>query len=148
MVGLARPWLHEELVHVPLLVRLPGSAESGERVSALTVTSELGPAIILGHLDSYTGPAVFWRLSSLHPGDAARIRREDGSELDFRIQRLSTFSTGAFPTNEVYGPTAGPELRLISCGGGYSLTRRQYLANVVAFASMGSLRSASQLTST
>jgi Sortase domain len=99
---------------------------------------ELGPAIILGHLDSYTGPAVFWRLSSLHPGDAARIRRQDGSELDFRIQRLSTFSTGAFPTNEVYGPTAGPELRLITCGGDYSLTRRQYLANVVAFASLAS----------
>jgi hypothetical protein len=97
---------------------------------------EAGPAIILGHLDSYTGPAVFWRLSSLHPGDPVEVRREDGSELAFRIYRVATFSTDAFPTTDVYGPTPGPELRLITCGGTFSLSRRQYLGNVVAFASL------------
>jgi len=97
---------------------------------------EPGPAIILGHLDSFTGPAVFWRLAALRPGDAVKVGREDGSQLAFKVQRIASFSTDAFPTDEVYGPTTGPELRLITCGGTFSLSRRQYLANVVVFASL------------
>ncbi len=62
--------------------------------------------------------------------------REDGSHLTFKVHRIASFSTDAFPTDEVYGPTAGPELRLITCGGTFSLSRRQYLANVVVFASL------------
>lgn len=97
---------------------------------------EPGPAIILGHLDSYTGPAVFWRLSALRPGDSVRVARADGSQLAFKVQRIASFSTSAFPTDEVYGPTPGPELRLITCGGTFSVSRLQYLANVVVFASL------------
>ncbi len=93
-----------------------------------------GAAVILGHLDSYTGPAVFWRLSSLRPGDLVRIRREDGSEVRFTIQRTQSYSVDSFPSFEVYGATSGPELRLITCAGTYSRSRGQYLSNVVAFA--------------
>jgi sortase (surface protein transpeptidase) len=96
---------------------------------------EKGPAVILGHLDSYTGPAVFWRLSVLHAGDVIEVDREDGSKVTFKVTRIASFSVDSFPTAEIYGPSAGPELRLITCGGTYSLTRRQYLSNVVAFAS-------------
>jgi sortase (surface protein transpeptidase) len=96
---------------------------------------EKGPAVILGHLDSYTGPAVFWRLSTLHAGDVIEVDREDGSKVTFKVTRIASFSVDSFPTAEIYGPSAGPELRLITCGGTYSLTRRQYLSNVVAFAS-------------
>jgi hypothetical protein len=95
---------------------------------------EKGPAVILGHLDSYTGPAVFWRLSSLHAGDVVEVDRADGSKATFKVTRTASFSVDSFPTADVYGPTAGPELRLITCGGSYSLARRQYLSNVVAFA--------------
>jgi Sortase domain len=97
---------------------------------------EKGPAVILGHLDSYTGPAVFWHLSSLRPGDMVMVGRQDGSEVSFTVQRLATFPTDGFPTDEVYGGASGPELRLITCGGNFSLARRQYLSNVVAFASL------------
>ena len=96
---------------------------------------EKGPAVILGHLDSYTGPAVFWRLSVLHAGDVIEVDREDGSKVTFKVTRIASFSVDSFPTAEIYGPSAGPELRLITCDGTYSLTRRQYLSNVVAFAS-------------
>jgi hypothetical protein len=92
--------------------------------------------VILGHLDSFTGPAVFWRLASLQRGDAVQVDRQDGSHLDFSIRRTATFAVDSFPTKEVYGATAGPELRLITCGGDYSSSRRQYLSNVVAFAAL------------
>lgn len=97
---------------------------------------DAGPAVILGHLDSFTGPAIFWRLSSLHPGDTVQIERQDGSRLTFSVRRTATFAVDSFPTAEVYGPTSGPELRLITCGGDYSANRHQYLSNVVAFASL------------
>ena len=97
---------------------------------------ERGPAVILGHLDSYTGPAVFWRLSTLHAGDVVEVDREDGSKVAFKVTRIASFSVDSFPSAEIYGPSAGPELRLITCGGTYSLNRRQYLSNVVAFASI------------
>jgi sortase (surface protein transpeptidase) len=97
-----------------------------------------GAAVILGHLDSYTGPAVFWRLASLRPGDVVRVRREDGSELRFTIQRTQTYSVDSFPSFDVYGATSRPELRLITCAGTYSRSRGQYLSNVVAFATLSS----------
>jgi sortase (surface protein transpeptidase) len=96
---------------------------------------QTGPAVIVGHLDSATGPAVFYRLSSLRAGDLVEVGREDRSLVRFRVQRLATYSTDGFSTAEVYGATSAPELRLITCGGSYSLSRRQYVANVVAFAS-------------
>jgi sortase (surface protein transpeptidase) len=97
-----------------------------------------GAAVILGHLDSHNGPAVFWRLSALQSGDVVRVAREDGSEVRFSIERTASYSVDAFPSFEVYGATSRPELRLVTCGGSYSSSRRQYLANVVAFASMSS----------
>jgi len=63
------------------------------------------------------------------------VDREDGSKVTFKVTRIASFSVDSFPTAEIYGPSAGSELRLITCGGTYSLTRRQYLSNVVAFAS-------------
>jgi sortase (surface protein transpeptidase) len=97
---------------------------------------EAGPAVILGHLDSFTGPAVFWRLSSLQAGDVVQIDRKDGSHLTFTISRTATFNVDSFPTRDVYGTSSGPELRLITCGGSYSVSRHQYLSNVVAFATL------------
>jgi hypothetical protein len=46
LIGDFRPWLHEELVHVPLMIRLPHDAEAGRRLFALTQTVDI-PATIL-----------------------------------------------------------------------------------------------------
>lgn len=92
--------------------------------------------MILGHLDSNTGPAVFWRLSALRPGDTVRVTRQGGIQLEFAVQRTVSYPVDSFPSFDVYGATARPELRLITCGGTYSASRRRYLSNVVAFAGL------------
>jgi hypothetical protein len=95
---------------------------------------EQGPAVILGHLDSATGPAVFWRLSSLKVGSEVVVAREDGSTAKFLVSRVASFPVDQFPSDQVYGATTDAELRLITCGGQYSLVQRRYLSNVVVFA--------------
>jgi sortase (surface protein transpeptidase) len=95
---------------------------------------EQGPAVILGHLDSVTGPAVFYQLSSLRAGARILVGRQDGSIAMFVVQRVASFPVASFPTDQVYGATTDPELRLITCGGQYSLVQRHYLENVVVFA--------------
>jgi len=97
---------------------------------------EAGPAVVLGHLDSYTGPAVFARLGSLRAGAEVVVLREDGSELRFLVDSVASFSSDSFPTDQVYGATPGPALRLITCGGTFSVARGRYNQNVVAFATL------------
>jgi Sortase domain len=97
---------------------------------------EQGPAVVLGHLDSATGPAVFSRLAALRPGGQVVLTREDGSTVTFRVERVATFPVDRFPSDQVYGATPDPELRLITCGGQFSLAQRRYLSNVVVFAAL------------
>ncbi|MFC1438990.1 class F sortase [Streptacidiphilus sp. N1-10] len=96
----------------------------------------LGAAVIVGHLDSRTGPAVFAGLSMLTPGDSMSIQRADGSTAVFRIRHLVVFTKSDFPTAEVYGHTANAQLRLITCGGAYDRVAQTYLGNLVVFADL------------
>jgi len=100
-----------------------------------------GPAALFGHVDTAaTGPAVFFRLGDLRPGDTVRVTRADHQVAVFRVYRIATFAKDAFPTRLVYGPTAGPQLRLITCGGPFDAAAGSYLDNVVAFARMTGTR--------
>lgn len=94
---------------------------------------QLGPAVIAGHVDSLTGPAVFYRLSELQPGDLVEVDRRDGSKATFSVDRVVSFEKADFPTRAVYGPTSRAELRLITCGGQYD-EQTGYLGNTVVFA--------------
>lgn len=94
-----------------------------------------GPVVILGHLDTIAGPAVFGRLSALRPGDEIAVERESGVVVRFRVQRVVSYPMDHFPTADVYGLTTGPELRLITCTGWYSLSSRRYSNNLVVYAS-------------
>ncbi|MFF8774566.1 class F sortase [Kitasatospora sp. NPDC015120] len=78
---------------------------------------ETGPAVLIGHYDTAHGPAVFRGLPKLRAGDRIQVRREDGSTVDFRVRELVQAAKDAFPTELVYGNTAAPALRLITCGG-------------------------------
>ncbi|WP_317620109.1 class F sortase, partial [Streptomyces sp. CBMA156] len=78
---------------------------------------ETGPAVLIGHYDTVHGPAVFKQLPKLRPGELIRIRRADGSTVDFKVRTLLQADKGRFPTEEVYGDTPAPALRLITCGG-------------------------------
>jgi hypothetical protein len=92
-----------------------------------------GPAVIAGHLDSRRGPAVFARLGELRPGDRIEVWRGD-RRVTFRVTGALRTPKDAFPTATVYGPTPGPELRLITCGGDFDRRVRHYRDNVVVFA--------------
>ncbi|MFG2914630.1 class F sortase [Kitasatospora sp. NPDC048298] len=78
---------------------------------------ETGPAVLIGHLDTVHGPAVFKQLPKLRPGELIRIRRADGGTVDFKVRTLLQAPKDHFPTEQVYGDTPAPALRLITCGG-------------------------------
>jgi hypothetical protein len=94
----------------------------------------IGPAIIAGHIDSLTGPAVFYRLSELQVGDRIYVRRADGTTVEFRVTAVQTYLKSYFPTAAVYGPTPDPELRLITCGGTFDYATGHYLSNTIIYA--------------
>jgi LPXTG-site transpeptidase (sortase) family protein len=95
---------------------------------------ERGPAVIAGHVDSYQGPAVFFRLTELGVGDRVFVDRADGTTAEFVAQRIEQHEKDAFPTEAVYGDTAEAQLRLITCGGDFSREDRRYLDNVIVYA--------------
>lgn len=100
------------------------------------VPGDPGPAVIAGHLDSYTGPAVFIDLGRLRAGDVIDVTRSDSTTAVFVVDSVKTYEKAAFPTEAVYGPTPGSALRLITCGGTFDRAKQLYLANVVVFATL------------
>jgi len=94
----------------------------------------IGSAVIAGHIDSYSGPGVFFRLSQLRPGDHVYVRRADGTLAVFRVTAVRSYAKNQFPTQAVYGATPDAELRLITCGGTFDSQTGSYLGNTVVFA--------------
>lgn len=99
-----------------------------------SVPGELGPAIIAGHRDSLVGPAVFWRLSDLRPGDTVTVTRSDGGSARFEVAQVRRVPRDDFPTEQVYGASPDRVLRLITCGGLYDHVHGRYLDNVLVVA--------------
>lgn len=99
-----------------------------------TAPGDAGPAVLVGHVDSYEGPAVFFRLRELVPGDRVEVTRADGSTVVFEVYGQETVAKAGFPTERVYGATAGAELRLLTCGGAFDRATRSYADNVVVYA--------------
>jgi sortase (surface protein transpeptidase) len=97
-----------------------------------------GPAVILGHVDSKTGPAVFYQLRALRPGDTVRVGLADGRILVFGVQRVERYPKDEFPTEAVYFPTLNRELRLITCGGEFDFAAGSYRDNIVVYATLAS----------
>jgi len=95
-----------------------------------------GHAVILGHVDSKTGPAVFYRLQELRPGAIVRVGLADSRILVFRVQRVSRYPKDEFPTEAVYLPTLSRELRLITCGGEFDYASGHYRDNIVVYATL------------
>jgi sortase (surface protein transpeptidase) len=94
----------------------------------------VGSAIIVGHIDSYRGPGVFYRLIKLTRGDKIYVKRADGTLVEFRVTSVQTYLKDRFPTEDVYGPVPDAELRLITCGGAFDTATRHYLSNIVVYA--------------
>jgi LPXTG-site transpeptidase (sortase) family protein len=94
----------------------------------------IGSAIIVGHIDTTKGPAVFARLNTLTRGDKIYVKRADGTLAEFRVTSVQTYLKDHFPTEDVYGPVPDPELRLITCGGAWDAALHHYLSNIVVYA--------------
>jgi Sortase domain len=93
-----------------------------------------GSAVIVGHIDSASGPGVFFRLRNLRPGQLIYVQRRHGPMAVFKVTAVRTFRRSKFPTAAVYGPVPNAQLRLITCGGAFDPAAGHYLSNVIAFA--------------
>ncbi|MFF7871608.1 class F sortase [Streptomyces qaidamensis] len=95
---------------------------------------EAGTAIIAGHVDTATSPAVFAGLSELRKGDRFQVARADGGKATFVVYATESFEKDAFPSDRVYGDTPDAQVRLITCAGAYDRQARDYTENLVVFA--------------
>ncbi|MFJ4977832.1 class F sortase [Streptomyces coeruleorubidus] len=95
---------------------------------------EAGTAIIAGHVDTATSPAVFAGLSALKKGDRFHVARADGSRATFVVDDAESFDKDDFPSERVYGDTPDAQVRLITCAGAYDPQARDYTENLVVFA--------------
>ncbi|WBB69837.1 class F sortase [Micromonospora sp. WMMD812] len=104
------------------------------------VPGEPGPAVIVGHVDTKSGPSVFYDLGKLKPGDTIEVTRADKSVVTFRVDSVEHFPKDQFPADRIYGHEGPPGLRLITCGGNFVGGGTGYLDNVIAFASLTTTR--------
>ncbi|MGW0822867.1 class F sortase [Streptomyces sp. NPDC002845] len=100
---------------------------------------EKGTAVVVGHVDNQQGPAVFYGLGALSKGNRVEVLRQDGKTAVFEIYGIEVFEKHSFPGDRVYGNTGVPELRVITCGGGFS-KQNGYAGNVVVFAHLVEVR--------
>lgn len=95
---------------------------------------DAGPTVLIGHVDSTRGPAVFYRVSRLHRGDRITVQRSDNTSAWYAVQSVQRFPKRAFPTALVYKGDGRPSLRLVTCGGQFNRRTGHYLDNTVVIA--------------
>jgi sortase (surface protein transpeptidase) len=102
---------------------------------------QTGASIVVGHVDSWSGGSVFFKIKNLRPGDKVDIVRADGTTAIFTVDGLQKAAKVAFPTSAVYRNPGYPALRLITCGGPFDSATGEYLDNIIVYAHLtGSLR--------
>ena len=97
---------------------------------------EVGPAVILGHVDTKEGPAVFYSLGQLKVGEEILVTRADNTVATFVVTELKRYPQSAFPTQLVYGATNESVLRLVTCSGAFDRGGQRYSHNLVVYASL------------
>jgi Sortase domain len=127
----------DRTVQVPTDFQRPGWFRLGP------TPGQPGSAVILGHVDSYRGPAVFFRLRSLRPGDQVAVDLADGEVTRFAVRAVETYPKRDFPAQRVYGSHGGRALQLVTCGGQFDRRARSYLSNVVVYTELVSVTPAS-----
>jgi hypothetical protein len=97
---------------------------------------QVGPAVIVGHVDTKHAKAVFYKLNQLRPGDMVSVTRADGRTVTFIVDGLAMYPKDHFPTSKVYAATRYPALRLITCGGSFDTAAGSYVDNIVVYLHM------------
>jgi len=117
-------------VQVPTNYQEPGWYKFGPS------PGQMGSSVILGHVDSYQGPAIFFQLRSLRPGDHVNVRLADRVVAHFVVRQVAMYPKASFPTLQVYGSHGYSALQLVTCGGAFDTQTRSYLSNVVVYTSL------------
>lgn len=113
-------------------VEVPSVPETAGWFDLGTVPGRRGSAVILGHVDSVDGPAVFAGLSTLRGGDQVRVVLSDDERVTFEVTGIETYANADFPAQRVYaGSRRSRTLNLVTCGGEYDRDRGGYQSNVV-----------------
>ncbi|MGX4652602.1 class F sortase [Micromonospora sp. SCSIO 07396] len=97
---------------------------------------QYGPAVIVGHVDTTTGPAVFHGLRELRDGDRIEVTRADRRVAVFEVDQVQRYGKERLPVDEIFGDFSRPGLRLITCGGRWIGGGTGYADNVVVYATL------------
>ncbi|QRP44317.1 class F sortase [Amycolatopsis sp. FDAARGOS 1241] len=97
---------------------------------------QVGPAVVLGHIDGNHQKGIFWRLHEVKKGDQVVIGRQDGSKATFTVTKVDQIAKKSFPTEAVYGNTTDPQIRLITCGGAFDAAAHSYLDNIIVYGTL------------
>ena len=124
-------------MQVPSLVT---SANDAAWYKYSATPGQIGTSVIEGHVDSYFGPAVFYRLGALRPGDLIEVGLADGTTAIFRVTGVREYLKSNYPARAIYGATNYAALRLITCGGSFDYATGHYLSSTVVFASLAASR--------
>jgi sortase (surface protein transpeptidase) len=117
-------------VQVPTNIQQPGWYQFGPS------PGEVGSAVILGHVDSYRGAAVFFKLRDLVPGDLVGVTLADGGTAQFKVTSVAMYLKTKFPAQLVYSSLGASSLNLVTCGGVFDSHTGHYLSNVVVYSSL------------
>jgi hypothetical protein len=117
-------------VQVPTSFAIPGWYKYGP------APGQGGSAVILGHVDNYKGPAVFYRLADLREGNLIYIKDRNGKTLHFAVIGMREYLKSNFPDKVVYGPRHYAALQLVTCGGVFDPQTGHYLSNIVVFTTL------------
>jgi hypothetical protein len=141
--------VHSKLLHLGInsngtMQVPPLSTRAGEAAwyKYSVAPGQIGASVIEGHVDNYLGPAVFFRLGALHPGDSIDVTLADGVTAVFRVTGVRQYAKSNFPAKTVYRAAGYAALRLITCGGAFDYSTRNYLSSTVVFASLAASRPA------
>jgi sortase (surface protein transpeptidase) len=100
---------------------------------------QIGSSVILGHVDSYLGPGVFFQLRTLAAGDQVDVGLADGVTTQFTVDSVAMYSKESFPDQSVYGSHGSSALQLVTCGGVFDHQTGSYLSNIVVYTSLSAV---------
>lgn len=137
--------VHSQLLRLGLnsdgTIQVPSLATAADEAAWYEYSAtpgEIGTSVIEGHVDSYQGPAVFFRLGALQPGDHIDVKLANGVTAIFRVTGVREYLKDQFPDQLIYGDTHYAALRLITCGGAFDSVTGHYVSSTVVFASLTS----------
>jgi hypothetical protein len=139
--------VHSRLLHLGVnadgSIQVPSLTTSADEAAWFKYSAtpgEIGASVIEGHVDSYQGPAVFFRLGALRPGDTIDVTLADGVTAIFRVTGVREYLKDKFPAKTIYSAADYAALRLITCGGTFDYATGHYLSSTVVYASLTSSR--------